>query len=211
MFTATELVSLPAGPRHRPVRLPGPPSCVGHSGATVGVGPVRALRHPGAHPGRLGGTAAENAGVRRTATGDRQPDSPIQPGPNSRAQTAGPMEPGPYSRDGQPARDHKPRLGPNPSGRLFRLKLPDDLQRVPDVLVNVDHRVEDMPDRALTVDHVRHPAGEQTQHRRDPVLPADPPALVTEQREGQIVLASEGGVPLGRVGADRRSPPRRPR
>jgi len=49
--------------------------------------------------------------------------------------------------------------GQEPSGGLFGLQLPDHLQRVVHVLADVGHGVEDVPDRALAVDHVRDPAG----------------------------------------------------
>ena len=54
--------------------------------------------------------------------------------------------------------------------------------------------LKDVPDRALAVDHVGDPAGQQAQHRRHPVELADLAALVAEQSEGQLVLAGEGGV-----------------
>ena len=44
------------------------------------------------------------------------------------------------------------------SRRLLGLESPDHLQRVADVLADVGHRVEHVPDLALAVDHVGDPA-----------------------------------------------------
>jgi hypothetical protein len=74
--------------------------------------------------------------------------------------------------------------------------LPDYLERLGDVPVDVGHRVEDVPDRAGAVDHVGDPAGDQSHHGRHPVDLADPAALVGQQRERQPVLAREAGVPV---------------
>jgi len=70
------------------------------------------------------------------------------------------------------------------------------------VAVDVGHRVEDVPDRAGAVDHVGDPAGDQPEYRRHPVGPADPAALVGQQRERQPVPVREAGVPVRRVRAD---------
>src|ERR1017187_10476358 len=86
------------------------------------------------------------------------------------------------------------RTGMTPSDCLAGLQLPDHLQRVADVLADVGHGVEAVADRALAVDHVGDPAGQQAQERRNPVELADLTALVAEQREGQLVFAGEGGV-----------------
>jgi hypothetical protein len=80
--------------------------------------------------------------------------------------------------------------------------LPDYLERLGDVPVDVGHRVEDVPDRAGAVDHVGDPAGDQAHHGRHPVRLADLAALVGQQRERQPVLAGEAGVLVRRVGAD---------
>src|SRR5690349_5098068 len=93
------------------------------------------------------------------------------------------------------------RLG-QASGRLFGLQFADHLQRVVDVPADVGHGVENMPDRALAVDHVGDPAGYQAEHRRHPVALAHLPALVAEQRERQVVLAGEASMLVHRVGAD---------
>src|SRR5215470_5958881 len=87
-------------------------------------------------------------------------------------------------------------------GRLLVLQLPDYRQRVLDVPVDVHHRVEDVPYRAAAVDDVRDPARYETERCRDPVSLADLPTLITEQREGQVVLARERGVPVHGVGTD---------
>jgi hypothetical protein len=72
--------------------------------------------------------------------------------------------------------------------------LPDHLERLADVLVDVGHRIEDVPDRARAVDHVGDPAGEHAQQPRHPVSLADAAALVGQQRERQLVPAGESGV-----------------
>jgi hypothetical protein len=80
--------------------------------------------------------------------------------------------------------------------------LPDHLERLADVLVDVGHRVEDVPDRARAVDHVGNPAGDQAEDGRHPVSLADAAALVGQQGERQLVPAGESGVLVRRVGAD---------
>src|SRR5580658_6116796 len=94
------------------------------------------------------------------------------------------------------------RGGPRRSGGRLGLQLPDHGQRVADVLADVGHRVEDVPDRAGAVDHVGHPAGQQAEHGRHPVGLADLAALVAEERERKLVSAREGGVPTRGVGTD---------
>jgi AraC family transcriptional regulator, transcriptional activator FtrA len=85
------------------------------------------------------------------------------------------------------------------SGRLFGLQLLDHLERVVDVPADVGHRVEHVPDRALAVDHIGDPPGDQTEHRRHPVELADLAAPVGQERERQAVLAREARVLVGRV------------
>ena len=58
--------------------------------------------------------------------------------------------------------------GRRASGWLFGLQFADHLQRVADVLADVGHGVEDVPDRALAVDHIGDPARQQAEHRRYP-------------------------------------------
>jgi hypothetical protein len=70
------------------------------------------------------------------------------------------------------------------------------------VLADLGHRAEDVPHRALAVDHVGDPSGHHAKRRRHPVTLADLPALVAEQRERQLMLAGEGGVPFHGIGAD---------
>src|SRR6516162_2738828 len=59
-----------------------------------------------------------------------------------------------------------------------------------------------MPDGAVTVDDVGDPARYQTEHGRYSVRLADLAAFVGEQRERQVVLAREPGMPVRRVGTD---------
>src|SRR5579863_2891724 len=86
------------------------------------------------------------------------------------------------------------RLTAGSSGCLFGLQLPDHLQRVVDVLADMGHGIENVPDRALTVDDIGDPAGQQAEHRRYPVALADATALVAEQGERQLVPIGEGCV-----------------
>ena len=88
------------------------------------------------------------------------------------------------------------------TGGLSALQLPDHLQGIVDVPADVRHRVEDVPDRAVAVDDVRDPAGDEAERRRHPVRLADLAALVGQQRERQLMVGRERGVPVDRVGAD---------
>jgi hypothetical protein len=85
---------------------------------------------------------------------------------------------------------------------LLSLQLPDHLERLGDMPVDVGHRAEDVPDRAGAVDHVGDPAGDESHHAGYPVGLPDPAALVGQQGKRQPVLAGESGVPVRRVGAD---------
>jgi hypothetical protein len=84
----------------------------------------------------------------------------------------------------------------------LRLQPPHHRERVVDVLTDVGHRVEDVPDGAAAVDHVGDPAGDQAKHRRHPVALAYPPALVAHQGKRQLVMVRERGVLAGGVRAD---------
>src|ERR1700690_2651785 len=88
------------------------------------------------------------------------------------------------------------------SGRFPGLQLPDHVQCVTDVLADAGHGVEAVADRALAVDHVGDPAGQQPEHRRNPVELAYSATLIAEQRERQLMPAGEGGVPADRVRTD---------
>src|SRR6516162_8521420 len=88
------------------------------------------------------------------------------------------------------------------SGRLLGPEPPDHLQRVADVLADVGHRVEHVPDLALAVDHVGDPPGYQAEQCRHSVTLPDSSALVAEQRERQVVSAGEGSVTASRVRTD---------
>src|SRR5215469_9185966 len=59
-----------------------------------------------------------------------------------------------------------------------------------------------MPDGAVTVDDVGHPARYQTEHGRHSVSLADLAAFVGKQGERQVVLAREPGMLARRVGTD---------
>jgi hypothetical protein len=54
----------------------------------------------------------------------------------------------------------------------------------------------------VAVDYIGDPAGYDAQDGRRPVALPDSATSVAEQRERQVVPAREGGVPVGRVGAD---------
>jgi hypothetical protein len=62
---------------------------------------------------------------------------------------------------------------------------------VVDVLVDAGHRGEDMPDGALPVDHVGHPAGQDAEGTVHAVALPDRAAVVAEQQERQPVAAGE--------------------
>ena len=79
-----------------------------------------------------------------------------------------------------------------PVTRLLGLQLPDYLERLADVPVDVGHRVEDVPDRAGAVDHVGDPAGEQPDHGRHPVCLADPPPWSASSVNGSRCLLRSG-------------------
>jgi len=82
------------------------------------------------------------------------------------------------------------------------LQFPDHRQGGINMPADIDLRVDDVPDDAVTVDHVGDPARQQAEGRRDPVTLANPAALIAEQREGELMMARERGVAFGRVGAD---------
>src|SRR5260370_39417489 len=63
-------------------------------------------------------------------------------------------------------------------------------------------RFERGRDRPRAVDGVGARPGDHPQHRRYPVALAYLTAFVAEQRKRQLVLVSEGGVPIHRVGTD---------
>ena len=58
-----------------------------------------------------------------------------------------------------------------------------------------------MSHNTLLVYDVSHPTGEEAEGVRNPVESPDPPSLVAEQGEGQIVLCSEAPMRLYGIGA----------
>jgi enoyl-CoA hydratase/carnithine racemase len=80
-------------------------------------------------------------------------------------------------------------------------QLAHHVQGVADVAADVRHRVEDVPDSTVAVDHIGDPARYHGQRGRHAVELAHLAARVGEQRERQLVLASEPGVLVHRVRA----------
>src|ERR1700733_6157155 len=88
------------------------------------------------------------------------------------------------------------------SGGLLGLQLPYHVQGVLDMLADVGHRAEDVPDRAGPVNDIGNPTRQQAQHGRHAIALAHPATLVAGQREGQLMPAGKRGVPADRVRTD---------